>query len=70
MTYVEFRHSGISYDIKTQMEIIPRIGEIVDFRDNETHHIFIVDRIVHVYEDQKLSMIYISGQEMSDWSLK
>ena len=69
MTYVEMRHNGISSDINTDMEIIPRIGEIVDFRDGENRHIFKVDRVVHIYENHKINMIYISGQEMKDWSI-
>lgn len=69
MTNVELRHSGISCDIKTQMEIIPRVGEIVDFRDGEEHHLFKVDRVVHIYEDHKINMVYITGQEMEDWSI-
>ncbi len=67
MTYVEMRHSGISHDLKTQMEIIPRIGDIVDFRDGDDEHIFIVDRVVHVYENHSLQKVYLSGQQRSDW---
>ncbi|MDQ8756721.1 hypothetical protein RCO27_10825 [Sphingosinicella sp. LHD-64] len=68
MTYVEMRHSGISHDLKIEMEIIPRIGEVVDFIDGEDHHIFVVDRVVHVYEGYKLEKIYISGKQRRDWS--
>lgn len=68
MTYVEMRHSGISHDLKTQMDIIPRIGEIVDFCDGEDDHIFLVDRVVHVYENNRLIKVYISGRKKTDWS--
>jgi hypothetical protein len=39
------------------MEVIPRIGDIVDFRDGADEHIFVVDRVVHVYEDHRLQMV-------------
>lgn len=68
MTYVEMRHSGISHDLKTEMSIIPRVGEIIDFRDGEDEHLFLVDRVVHIYEDHKLVKIYISGVQKRDWS--
>ena len=68
MAYVEMRHSGISYDLKTELEIIPRIGEIMDFKDGDDHHLFLVDRVVHVYEDHKLTNVYISGTQRKNWS--
>lgn len=68
MTYVEMRHSGISHDLKTEMEVIPRVGDFVDFRDGDDKHLFIVDRVVHVYEDHRLQMVYISGQQSANWS--
>ncbi|HMG47074.1 MAG TPA: hypothetical protein VK614_06410 [Allosphingosinicella sp.] len=68
VTYIEMRHSGISHDLKTEMEIIPRIGELIDFRDGEDEHIFLVDRVVHVYEGHKLAKVYISGKQKADWS--
>jgi hypothetical protein len=67
MAYVEMRHSGISHDLKTEMEVIPRLGDIVDFRDGDDEHIFVVDRVVHVYEDHRLRMIYLSGQQRPNW---
>ena len=67
MIYVKMRHSGISHDIKTIMEIIPCIGHIIDFSDGEDHHLFKVDRIVHIYEDHKLVSVDISGRQMTDW---
>lgn len=68
MANVEMRHSGISFDIKTTMDVIPNVGHIVDFSDGKERHLFKVDRVVHIYDDQKLSHIYISGQQMSNWS--
>jgi hypothetical protein len=62
------RNSGISFDLKTEMEIIPRIGEIVDFRTQDEDHIFTVDRVVHCYEDHKLEKVYISGKQKKNWS--
>jgi hypothetical protein len=67
MTYVEMRHTGISHDIKTQLEIIPRIGDIMDFSDGDDRHVFVVDRVVHIYEGHKLQQVYISGKEKEDW---
>jgi hypothetical protein len=69
MTYVEMRHNGISHDLKTEMDVIPRVGDIVDFKEGEDEHLFVVDRVVHVYEDHRLQMIHISGQQRSDWGL-
>lgn len=67
MAYVEMRHTGISHDIKTNMEIIPRIGDIIDFTDGDDHHIFKVERVIHVYEGGEFDKIYIAGQQIRDW---
>jgi hypothetical protein len=67
MTYVEMRHSGISHDIKTNFEIVPKVGEIVDFSNNDEQHLFVVERVVHCYEDHKLVKIYIAGKQIQDW---
>jgi hypothetical protein len=68
MVYVEMRHSGISHDIKTELDVIPRVGEIVDFSNNDEHHLFRVDRVVHCYDDHRLEKIYISGTQISNWT--
>lgn len=67
MVYIEMRHSGISHDIKTEMDIIPRIGDVVDFTDGEDHHLFKVENVIHIYEDHKLEKVYLSGKQMSNW---
>lgn len=67
MVWVEMRHSGISHDIKTEMDVIPRIGDIIDFMDGDDHHLFKVEKVVHVYENHKLDKLHISGKKMLDW---
>lgn len=67
MVWVEMRHSGISHDIKAELEIIPRIGDIVDFMDGEDHHLFKVEKIVHIYENHKFDKLHISGKKLSNW---
>jgi len=67
MTYVEMRHSGISHDIKTEMEIIPRIGDIIDYTYEQDHHLFKVEKVIHIYENGTLDKVYISGKQIDDW---
>jgi hypothetical protein len=66
MIYAKMRHNGIDNDLKANLKVVPRIGELVCFTDHSGHrHNFKVTSVTHHLQEDREHQVYISGDEIA-----